>query len=93
MASGKMPPAELGEKLRLVAQLADEIAADLDDSARACDHCGLQVRANMDDYQAKQGLDAVLSRIVRLREKLMAGEWKGRELAPVVNASDVRRGQ
>lgn len=85
-----MPPDVLGEKLKTALALLEEIADDMNDHAKACACCGLSVRENMDDYQAKQAAEAAANRIARLYEKLYDGSWAGRELAPVVNASTVR---
>jgi hypothetical protein len=86
----KMDAISLGERLKTVIRLLEEVGADMNDRTRVCDCCGLAVRQNMDDYQAKQAVDAAASRIVKLYDKLYEGEWAGREIAPVVSAQRKR---
>lgn len=85
-----MPPDVLAEKIKTVLSLLEEIADDMDDSGTTCACCGLLVRKNMTDFQAKQATEAAANRIARLYEKLFDGTWPGRELAPVVSASTIR---
>ncbi len=85
-----MTPDVLGAKLKQALALLEEIGDDMNDGAVACSCCGLNVRKNQDDYQAKQAVEAAASRIAKLYEKLFDGSWPGRELAPVIDASQVR---
>jgi len=85
-----MPPDVLASKLKTCLALLEEIGDDMNDSTRACGHCGLAVRESMDDYQAKQAVEASANRLSKLYEKLFDGTWPGRELAPVVDASTMR---
>lgn len=87
-----MDPITMAEKLKQIVALIEEVSDDLNDRSKACECCGLSVRESMYDYQAKQALDGAAGRVVRLYEKLVDGTWQGREMAPVKNASDVRRG-
>lgn len=88
-----MAPDVLGDKLKLTLALLEEIGDDMNTNTKTCTCCGLAVRENMDDYQAKQAIEASANRLAKLYEKLYDGAWPGRELAPVVNASQVRRGE
>lgn len=86
----KMTPAELATALKHVLSAIDDIAAEMNDESIACKCCGLVKRTNFDDHQAKQALEGAYGRLVKLYEKLMAGEWQGREMAPVAQASELR---
>lgn len=86
-----MPPEVLAEKIKTVLTLLEEIAEDMDDSGSTCSCCGRFARNNLVDYQGKQAAEAAANRIAKMYEILFDGGWPGRELAPVVNASEVRR--
>lgn len=88
-----MTPDVLGEKLKLTLALLEEIGDAMNTNTRTCSCCGLAVRENMDDYQAKQAVEASANRIAKLYEKLFDGAWPGRELAPVMDASKMRGGR
>lgn len=87
-----MNPVELAEKMKQAIALLDELADEMDDSGRACGHCGLVVRDNLDDYQGKQAFEAASNRVVKMYEKLVAGAWSRRSLVPVVDAGELRKG-
>jgi threonine synthase len=87
-----MTPIELAEKMKQAIALLDELADDMDVRAHVCEHCGLLVRENLDDFQAKQAFEAASNRVVRMYDKLITGAWAGRQLMPVVDASAVREG-
>ncbi len=80
----------LSQKLKTILSLLEEIGDSMNVRTSVCDCCGIVVRQNMDDYQAKQATDASANRIAKLYEKLMDGEWDGREIAPVVSADRAR---
>lgn len=86
----KISPGAVGEKLKLCLSLLEELGDDMNDRTDACTCCGLAVRVSMDDYQAKQAIEASATRLAKLYEKLFDGTWIGRELAPVVDASTMR---
>lgn len=73
--------------------LIRQVSAELNMNATACKCCGVVVRENLDDYNAGQALDACLSRLDKLVERLRTGQWKGREVVPMTDAASLRRGE
>jgi hypothetical protein len=90
MKKQKMDPVEFANKMKAVLAQLDELAEDMDESTRTCGDCGLVVRTNMDDYQGKQAFEAAGTRVSKMYEKLVNGQWPGRSLVPVVDASTLR---
>jgi hypothetical protein len=86
----KMEPTVLAAKMKSALALLDELAEDMNADAAACSCCGLSVRENMDDFQARQAFEAAGSRVSKMYDKLIHGDWLGRSLLPVENASDAR---
>jgi len=66
-------------KLRDVVDTLREISDQLDDSTHGCSHCGLPRRNHPIEFLAKQALEAAETRVVKVLEKLLSGEWKDRD--------------
>lgn len=87
-----MTNAQMLEALAEARTLIRQVSAELNVNATACKCCGVVVRENLDDYNAGQALDACMSRLDKLVERLREGQWKGRDVVPTVDASRLRRG-
>jgi hypothetical protein len=85
-----MDPTQLAEKMKAALALLDELAEAMNGDAKACSCCGLTVRENMDDWQARQAFEAAGSRVAKMYEKLIHGQWQARSLLPVEDASEAR---
>lgn len=84
-----MTSEEMLEKLESAIAHIDDISNAMNDRAKECACCGLSVRDSMDDYVAKQALEAAAQRLSKLYSKLLDG-WPGRELGLVVQARTLR---
>jgi len=82
--------ADIGERLKAAIGIIEEISEEMDDTAVVCSQCAINHRRNMDDYKAKQALEAAADRLSKLYDMIYEGKWQGRELAPVVTAESVR---
>ena len=85
-----LSPEEIGARLKTVMGVLEDLSEQMNDSASPCKACGVSIRENMDDYRAKQSLDAVLERLGKMYSALFDGAWHGREIAPVVTAESIR---
>lgn len=74
-------------KLRNVVDTLREIADQLDDSTHGCQSCGLPRRNHPIEFLAKQTLEAAETRVSKVLEKLLSGEWKDRDDLAVDNFS------
>jgi len=83
---------EMAERLRMALALLEEVGDQMNVEGKSCECCGLTVRVNIDDYQAKQTIDGCANRIARMYERLIEGTWHGRDVVPVVSASQMRQG-
>lgn len=85
-----LSPTELSERLRRLLAECEDLAEAMNEKGTPCSCCGLVKRENMDDYQAKQALEACSGRIAKLVEKLHNGQWQGREYVAVTSAESLR---
>jgi hypothetical protein len=85
-----MDTTEMIDRLKTAQALLDEVSNALDDKGSPCACCGFVVRSNFDDYQGKQAISGASNRREKLVERLVTGNWQGRELAPVVTAETMR---
>ena len=84
----------MDEKLMRAAALLTEVAMQLDDSTRTCQCCKLARRIHPIEFLARQSIDGAITRIAKVREKLLSGDWKDRDELdlhdPSTPASDAR---
>jgi len=87
-----MTDSEMLDRLVLARSILREVDGQMNTRTTTCKCCGVSVRENLDDFNGSQALFACLGRIDKMIERLQAGQWKGREVAPVVDASRLRGG-